>query len=129
MYQITKEFHFSASHQLQGLPDEHPCSRVHGHNYVATLKFSATQLDRVGFVVDFRALDPFKKFIDQNLDHQHLNEVVAFNPTSESLSSFLFKIALTMIEDGDIAFDNPSVRLYACSVKETDKTSAEYQAW
>jgi 6-pyruvoyl-tetrahydropterin synthase len=33
-YTISKEFAFSAAHHLNGLPPSHPCSRVHGHNYV-----------------------------------------------------------------------------------------------
>src|SRR5215468_9371730 len=33
-YTISKFFEFSAAHHLTGLPDDHPCSRVHGHNYV-----------------------------------------------------------------------------------------------
>jgi 6-pyruvoyltetrahydropterin/6-carboxytetrahydropterin synthase len=36
MYTISKEFNFSASHQLLGLIKDHPCGRIHGHNY--TLK-------------------------------------------------------------------------------------------
>ncbi len=35
MFTITKEFHFSASHQLSHLPEDHQCARLHGHNYVA----------------------------------------------------------------------------------------------
>ena len=33
MYTIAKTFYFSASHVIGGLPPEHPCSRLHGHNY------------------------------------------------------------------------------------------------
>lgn len=35
MTDIAKGFHFSASHQLYRLPEEHPCARMHGHNYGA----------------------------------------------------------------------------------------------
>lgn len=34
MFRITKEYHFSASHRLAHLPDDHQCARLHGHNYV-----------------------------------------------------------------------------------------------
>ncbi|HUM68046.1 MAG TPA: 6-carboxytetrahydropterin synthase, partial [Chloroflexota bacterium] len=37
MYTISKQFHFSASHQLNGLPLEHQCARLHGHNYEVEL--------------------------------------------------------------------------------------------
>ena len=33
MYTIAKRFAFSASHTIGGLPPEHPCARLHGHNY------------------------------------------------------------------------------------------------
>ncbi|MFI6697695.1 6-pyruvoyl trahydropterin synthase family protein [Streptomyces sp. NPDC050509] len=51
---ISKEFHFSASHQLDGLPEDHPCGRLHGHNYVVALELSAPTdgLDTTGFVRD-----------------------------------------------------------------------------
>jgi 6-pyruvoyltetrahydropterin/6-carboxytetrahydropterin synthase len=116
---------------LDGLPDDHPCSRVHGHNYIAKLFFDANQLDSVGFVVDFRALDPFKKYIDGTFDHRHLNDVVPFNPTSEKLAEHLFGIACEMINDGTIPLRsmNPTAHVTSCMVSETEKTRAEYQAW
>jgi P-type Ca2+ transporter type 2C len=33
MYTIAKRFAFSASHVIGGLPADHPCARLHGHNY------------------------------------------------------------------------------------------------
>jgi 6-pyruvoyltetrahydropterin/6-carboxytetrahydropterin synthase len=33
MYTIAKRFAFSASHVIGGLPTDHPCARLHGHNY------------------------------------------------------------------------------------------------
>lgn len=29
---IGKEYHFSASHQLTKVGENHPCARLHGHN-------------------------------------------------------------------------------------------------
>nr|WP_211228401.1 6-pyruvoyl tetrahydropterin synthase family protein [Glycomyces tenuis] len=76
MLTITKEFHFSASHVLEGLPSWHPCSRMHGHNYVVVLELSAApeRLVPPGFVRDYRDLDKFKQWVDKTLDHRHLNE-------------------------------------------------------
>ncbi|MGL6022076.1 MAG: 6-pyruvoyl trahydropterin synthase family protein, partial [Chitinophagaceae bacterium] len=91
MYTISKEFHFSASHQLTGLYKEHPCARLHGHNYKAIFYFSQTQLDKIGFVIDYRTLDTIKQYIDNELDHQHLNDVFSFNPTSEHIAFFLYQ--------------------------------------
>ncbi|HBU96439.1 6-pyruvoyl trahydropterin synthase family protein, partial [Thalassospira lucentensis] len=38
MFTITKQFAFSASHQLAGLDADHPCSRLHGHNYIVEVE-------------------------------------------------------------------------------------------
>lgn len=52
---ITKEFGFSASHQLGGLAENHQCARLHGHNYVVELELSAAReaLTPPGFVRDY----------------------------------------------------------------------------
>jgi 6-pyruvoyltetrahydropterin/6-carboxytetrahydropterin synthase len=116
MYKIRKEFHFSASHQLLGLPKDHPCSNVHGHNYIVTVELQTTKLDSVGFIVDYRALSPMKDFIDTTLDHKHLNDVVDFNPTAENLCRYLYDI-----------FRKQFSQLHAIEVSETEKTSARYE--
>ena len=37
MFSISKQFHFCASHIIEGVPEGHPCGRLHGHNYVVEL--------------------------------------------------------------------------------------------
>ena len=115
MYTITKEFHFSASHQLEGLPKEHPCSRNHGHNYIIKVELSATKLSDVGFVIDYRALESMKNFIDDALDHKCLNDFLPFNPTAENLGKFLYEM-----------FKKIYPQLTAINVSETPKTNARY---
>ena len=115
MYTISKEFAFSAAHTLNGLPADHPCSRLHGHNYVIIVELSSVKLDHVGFVTDYRKLDPVKQYIDTNLDHKNLNDVLEFNPTAENIAKYLFKI-----------FTKTFPQLSAVSVKETPKTLARY---
>ena len=56
MYRITKEFHFSASHQLEHLPDDHQCAQLHGHNYIVIVELASTILNRNGFVRDYGEL-------------------------------------------------------------------------
>ena len=76
MYTITKEFHFSASHQLFGLPEGHQCARLHGHNYIVVVELRAPELNEHGFVRDYLDLAPLKRYIDDELDHRHLNDVL-----------------------------------------------------
>lgn len=116
MFTIEKEFTFSASHHLKGLPETHPCSRDHGHNYKIIVKLTAEKLNEIGFVVDYRELDVIKEFIDTTLDHRNLNEVFPFNPTAENIAQHLFGY-----------FKLKFHQVSAVTIKETDKTSATYQ--
>ena len=116
MYIIRKEFAFSASHCLDHLPTEHPCSRVHGHNYVVTVELRSQTLNKSYFVKDYRELDIVKKFVDETLDHRHLNDCLFFPPTAEFLSKYLFECFIDDIPE-----------LYAIEVSETPKTNARYE--
>ncbi|MFV0290507.1 MAG: 6-pyruvoyl trahydropterin synthase family protein [Mangrovibacterium sp.] len=116
MYKINKEFHFSSSHQLQGLPESHPCSRLHGHNYVVNFHFQSDKLNEVGFVIDYRALSSIKDFLDNTLDHQHLNDVFSFNPSAENISKYLYE-----------HFKEQFPQLFKVEVSETPKTKAVYE--
>ncbi|MDR2684117.1 MAG: 6-carboxytetrahydropterin synthase [Prevotellaceae bacterium] len=116
MYIISKKFNFSASHVLNGLKDGHPCSFLHGHNYVATFCFRADCLNEAGFVVDYKNLDCIKKFIDKTLDHRHLNDVLDFNPTAENIAKYLHQ-----------TFKPVFVELYCVEVSETPSTNAAYE--
>ena len=120
MLTITKEFHFSASHVLDRLPSWHPCSRMHGHNYIAVLELSARREDRteVGFVRDYRELDAFKKWMDDTLDHRHLNEAMGggCSPSAENLAIWIFDMWSDRIPE-----------LTAVSISETPKTWATYR--
>lgn len=75
MYSISKRFEFSASHALTHLPSEHKCYRLHGHNYEVVIELVSNKLDDRGFVLDYGELDFVKKYIDENLDHRHLNDL------------------------------------------------------
>lgn len=93
MYEIRKQYAFSASHQLNGLPDDHQCARLHGHNYIVEVCLAVNgkeDLNEVGFVQDFGHLKPIKDWLDEHFDHRHLNDVLPFNPTSENFARFIF---------------------------------------
>lgn len=116
MITISKEFHFSAAHQLHDLPDDHPCSRLHGHNYILRV-FLRGELNKVGFVQDYRELEPIKKYVDEMLDHRNLNHVFPMhNTTVEVMSQILF---------GYFKQDFPN--LIAIEMSETPKTNCRYE--
>ena len=117
MYKISKQFSFSASHILDQLPEDHPCSRLHGHNYTVTMHLRSEQLDEYGFVKDYRELKPVKEYLDKTFDHAHLNDRIPGHPTAENIARFLFEM-----------FKPDFPELYAVEVSETPKTSAVYEA-
>ena len=91
MFTIYKEFHFSASHQLLKLPEDHPCHRIHGHNYLIEVELASETLNEVGFVRDYRELDALKAYIDEKFDHRHLNDVLGDdNVTAEQLAKHFY---------------------------------------
>lgn len=116
MYVISKEFTFSAAHQLRGLPDDHPCSRLHGHNYTVVFVLEAVHLDNIGFVTDYRQLDTIKVWLDQTWDHRNLNDLMTENPTAEWIAFVLY-----------LRFASEFTSLRAVRVSETPKTWAEYK--
>lgn len=117
MYEISKDFHFSASHVLDGLPPHHPCGRLHGHNFIVRLHLAADELDNVGFVQDYGELADFKHWLDDAFDHQHLNDRVAFNPTSENMTRYIY----------NKAHELGLTKVAAVSWSETPKTWATYR--
>jgi len=116
MYQISKQFSFSASHHLAHLPAKHPCARLHGHNYRVEIVLRADVLDVTGFVVDYGELSVIKKYIDDTLDHRHLNDVFTFNPTAENIAKNIYQ---------ECKKHWPKF-IHAVRVSETEKTWAEY---
>lgn len=120
-FTIAKRFSFSASHALTAVPEDHRCRRLHGHNYEVEIVCSADDLDDRGMVVDYFDLDPVKRFIDETVDHRHLNDVLPGEPTAERLAWWLFE-SLKGTLPADV-----SSRIVAVRVHETPKTWAEYR--
>ncbi len=117
MYKVVKEYHFSASHQLLHLPADHPCARMHGHNYVVEVELQSKDLNNDGFVRDYREMDILKAYIDQKFDHYHLNDVLGDDSvTAELIAKHFYEWCKTKWPE-----------VVAVRVKETPKTSAEYR--
>lgn len=76
----------------------------------------SAELNRDGFVRDYGELAPFKVFIDEKLDHQHLNDVMDGVTSAENLAAFLYGFASRLWPE-----------VVAVRVSETPKTWAEYR--
>lgn len=117
MFAVSKRFAFSASHVLHGLGDDHPCSRLHGHNYDVEVLVESEALDARGFVVDFRELDPVKAWIDATLDHRHLNDVLEGQPSAEAIARHVHEWC-----ERELPFGVAAIRVW-----ETPRAYAEYR--
>jgi 6-pyruvoyltetrahydropterin/6-carboxytetrahydropterin synthase len=117
VYTIAKRFAFSASHVIGGLPADHPCARLHGHNYEVEVVLQSPTLDATGFVRDFRELSDLRDLIDTTLDHRHLNDVLGHDrTTSEVLGRWLYDWCRARWPE-----------VVAVRVSETPRTWAEYR--
>lgn len=75
---ISKEFHFEFGHTVhsQNLNPEYSvdnnncCRALHGHSGRVVVELQADALADDGMVTDFKHLNWFKKFIDEELDHK-----------------------------------------------------------
>lgn len=85
MFKVSKRMEIAGSHQLQ-LDYESKCKNLHGHNWYVTVYVKAEKLDHNGMVIDFTHI---KKRIHDKLDHNHLNDVVDFNPTAENMALWI----------------------------------------
>lgn len=128
---ISKDFAFTAGHALDGLPEGHPCARVHGHNYRVRVEVSGP-LSPPGWVIDYGDLRWFGRWLDDTLDHQWLGAgevsrrgvvqepVLEVNPTAENLAAHLRGY---LTASASITAMQPGLAV-AVGVSETPKTWA-----
>lgn len=133
MFRIAKAFTFSAAHQLLSLPPDHPCARVHGHNYRAEIVLESDTLDRNGMVLDYGVLKAAVAPLIDRLDHQHLNDALSYlpgdrmknaDPTAEVLAYRIHTWVARWLEQLP---EHTRVRLVSVEVRETEGTWARYQ--
>lgn len=86
-----KEFQFEAAHRLPGVPEGHPCGRLHGHSFKVRITVEGPVDGYTGYVIDFGdIIDAFSPWLEK-LDHHYLNEVPGLeNPTSENLAIWIW---------------------------------------
>lgn len=118
-WEISKDFAFEASHHLDGLPDGHQCGRLHGHSYRVRVTLIGDALDQYGFILDYGRLKVFGQWIDTNLDHQYLNEVLPIQPSAENMAHHLHDVLLGLVRIPDDV-------TATVGVSETQKTWATY---
>lgn len=107
MYYVSKRIEIAGSHMLD-LKYESKCKNIHGHNWIIVVYCKSVELNDVGMVVDFARI---KKIVNQ-FDHQHINNVVNFNPTAENIAKY---------------FCGLIPHCYKVSVQESEGNTATYE--
>jgi 6-pyruvoyltetrahydropterin/6-carboxytetrahydropterin synthase len=106
VYEISKDFVFSAAHQIRFHGGK--CERLHGHNWRIRVHVRASELNKIGMVVDFADLSKLVAEIGSRFDHRNVNEVPPFdeiNTTAELLAKFFYDEAnarLGQLEGGRV---------------------------
>ncbi|MFH1248471.1 MAG: 6-carboxytetrahydropterin synthase QueD [Candidatus Omnitrophota bacterium] len=91
MYKVRVEANFSSAHNLRGYRGR--CEDLHGHNWRVELVAAKKNLDRLGFVLDFKHIKSILNDFLDALDHKYLNKIPYFkksNPTSENIAKYIF---------------------------------------
>ena len=91
IYEISKDFVFSAAHQIRFHGGK--CERLHGHNWRVRVHARSSELNRIGMVIDFADLQRLVAEVGARFDHQNVNEVPPFdeeNTTAELLARFFY---------------------------------------
>ena len=91
VYEVAKEFVFSAAHQIRMHGGK--CERLHGHNWRIRVHARASTLNRIGMVVDFADLAAIVAELCGRFDHRNVNEVPPFdelNTTAENLARYFY---------------------------------------
>jgi len=89
--EIYKIFTIEAAHRLPNLPDDHKCSRLHGHSFQVEVHVKGISNGTTGWVIDYADISDYFRPLFNQLDHNYLNEVPGLeNPTSENLAIWVW---------------------------------------
>jgi 6-pyruvoyltetrahydropterin/6-carboxytetrahydropterin synthase len=123
MYQVTVEAGFSSGHYLRNYHGK--CENPHGHNYKVRVTLVGETLDATGLLLDFKMLKQVMRPVIDRIDHQMLNDLAPFteiNPSAENIAKYFYdqtNLQLAEMTQG-------RVRVTACTIWETDTTTATY---
>ena len=111
------EFTIAAGRRLTGVPEGHPCARVHGPTFLVRVTVSGPVNHQTGFVADFADLQAAFAPVHEALDHRFLNDIPGLeNPTSEQLALWIWRSLRTALPG-----------LSAVEITETGRSGVVYR--
>src|SRR3954452_24243500 len=72
---LIHEFKFEAAHRLPKVPPGHKCARLHGHSFKVELAIAGPVNPDTGWFIDFGDLYDMWRPLNDQLDHNYLNEI------------------------------------------------------
>lgn len=95
---VFKVFQIEAAHRLPEVPDDHKCSRLHGHSFSIEVHVSGPLEEPAGWVIDFADVSVAFAPLFKRLDHHYLNDIEGLeNPTSENLAKWIWVRLVTSL--------------------------------
>jgi queuosine biosynthesis protein QueD len=89
--ELFREFTFESARKLTRLPENHKCSRVHGHTFRVIIHVAGDIDADTGWLMDFSELDSKINQIREQLDHGFLNDIPGLeNPTTENIARWIW---------------------------------------
>ncbi len=90
--EVFKEFTFDAAHYLPNVPPTHKCARMHGHTYKVRITLEGPLDPVLGWVQDFADIKKVWKPLEEQLDHNLLNDIPGLeNPTAEWIAVWIWE--------------------------------------
>ncbi len=115
-FELKQQFRIESARFLPGLPESHPCRRLHGHSFSITLRLVGPLDPKIGWMRDYHEIEKIMQPLLKQLDHRTLNEVPGLeNPTSELLTQWIYEKAKQNLPE-----------LVQVSVSETANTECSY---
>lgn len=142
---LERKYEAEAAHRLTaGVPEGHPCRRLHGHRYIITVTIIGDVNPETGMLLEYAAIDERVRKVLDLVDHRDLNDLaghsgaqiccpseaclVTQNPTVENLAAW-FKAELstffprTNFKVGPLSLQEPQV--YAVRIEEDSRSAVE----
>jgi 6-pyruvoyltetrahydropterin/6-carboxytetrahydropterin synthase len=124
VFEISRDFLFSAAHQIRFHGGK--CERLHGHNWRVRVHARASELNKIGMVLDFADLMKLVAEVGSKFDHQVINEIPPFdalNTTAENIARHFYVEVNRLVGERE----GGRVRVSRVEVWESDGSVAMYR--